>query len=115
MTVEEKEALVVQIKDQIIEEMVLLLPELLSKLLGEQSTLRKIGDEFFKNNPELKSHTDVILSVLQEVETKNPEKPWQTIVEDATPIIKERVKQIAHVDVDNTNNPGPNISNHGEL
>jgi hypothetical protein len=71
----------------------------------EASSSKELVKQFYKDNPEMVRNTDIVASVLQEVEGKNPGKQYTKIIEEARPIIAERIKRIGSMDMTRPSRP----------
>jgi hypothetical protein len=56
--------------------------------------MKKMTEQFYKDNPELVKHTDIAKSIMQEIEENNPGKPSKDIIAEAKPLIEKRIKAV---------------------
>lgn len=100
-----------QIVDEVIERILLSLPELVGNLMTSHVSLLKINKEFYKNNKEFAGHKDIVASVVEKVEGENPGMEYSKILEKAAPIIRERLKISSKLNMDSVAKPNRNLSN----
>jgi hypothetical protein len=111
--------------DKATEKIFLLIPETIGNLIVDHVTMNKINAEFYKNHPEFKDHKDVVMSVIEATEGKNPTINYKDLLGKAVPKIQERIKTMESLDM-KTVSPTPSRtyeplsvpkidSQHGEL
>lgn len=116
ITTEEKQ----QIVDEVMERILLSLPELIGNLMTSHMALLKMNREFYKNNVEFAKHKDVVASVVEKVEGDNPGMNYNEILKKAVPLIKERLNITSKLNIDSVSRPSRNLdninfNNNGEL
>jgi len=114
-----------ELKDYVnheIETAFLAVPELVSKLFIERMAMRELAKKFYDNNKEFKKHGDIVASVLEEIEGKNPGKKYADLLVESVPIIQKRIALIEGLDTtDGVTKPEDlriyesDVSNHGIL
>jgi hypothetical protein len=87
------------------EAVLLAIPKIVSKVILEASSGKEMVKQFYKDNPEMLKDKDIVESVLQEVEGKNPGKQYTKIIEEARPLIAERIKKISSMDMNRPSRP----------
>ena len=78
-----------------VEESLKVLPEVFANLLDETMRKLKISKSFYDKYPEFKNHHDVVARVVQELDEKSPGKPFDKLVEEAVPLIRNRLDIMA--------------------
>lgn len=101
MTAEEKEELVSACAERVL----LMLPQVLGNLMQELAAQRKLTEQLYKDHPEFTKNTDIVRSVMQQVDSETPGKQWKEKVEMAVPIIKSRIKVIGSMDMTKPSRP----------
>ena len=74
ITPEEKE----QIIQEALERILKVLPETIGNLMKAQSMYKQLTENFYKENPELKGHSDIVREVVAKVEGSNPMADYST-------------------------------------
>ena len=111
MNIEERELL----KNEIIEQIFLKLPEIIGNLMSSQASLNKLNKKFYSDNPEFRNNKDLVVNVIEEVEGKNPGKDYESIVKLATPIIRQRMGIVNKLNTNNVHRPAQGVTYNGEL
>jgi hypothetical protein len=83
------------------EAVLLAIPGIISKVMMEASSSKELVKQFYKDNPEMVRNTDIVASV----EGKKPGKQYTKIIEEARPIIAERIKRIGSMDMTRPSRP----------
>lgn len=119
MTPEERESVI----NEAVERALKLLPQTMSNLIQEHQDTMKLNQQFYKDHPEFKKHTDIVQNVIEHVDGQNPFLDYKELIRKAVPEIRQRIKTVGAMDV--TNMPDrPNrfielehqeISDNGEL
>ena len=81
-----------QFVEEVIERILLRLPEVVGNLMADHALNLKLNKEFYQAHPELREHTDVVVSVVEQVEGENPLKGYKEILALALPRIQATVK-----------------------
>jgi len=76
-----------------VEKTLLLIPEVIGNLMAQNAMLHKMNSKFYKDHPEFKDKKEVVASVLEMVEGKNPLAKYEDLLEIAVPEIKKRLSQ----------------------
>jgi len=92
-------------KDEIInaavEKTLLVIPEVIGNLMASHASLHKINTKFYADYPEFKDKKDVVASVVEMIEGKNPLAKYEDILRDAIPKIRERINTMKNLDMNN--------------
>lgn len=98
-------------KDEIIaaavERTLLAIPEVVGNLMANHAALHKINLAFYKAHPEFTNRKDVVQSVVEMVEGKNPVMDYEDILEKAVPEIQKRLTIIKDVNITDINTSMP--------
>ncbi len=97
--IEEKEKQ--EIIDRAVEKTLLLIPEVVGNLMASHAALHKINTKFYSDYPEFKDKKDVVTSVVEMVEGKNPLVKYEDILKDSVPKIRERILTMKNLDMEN--------------
>jgi len=112
MTDEDIEKLI----DKKITEFALKLPHVISNLVMEASKKVKMWNKFIEDNPYLKNvHAELVGKIVMEVDEKNPGKPYDYILKEAEPILRERLKILSSVDINNPTKKPDDLTFKGNL
>lgn len=85
---------------EVIERMLKILPEVVGNLMATHALNSKLTQEFYKSNPDLKGHEDVIREVVSKVEMASPLASYDSILKDALPEIRQQIKLKGRVSMD---------------
>lgn len=102
-----------EIIEAAVEKALLLLPDVIGNLIMTHVSQLRLNRDFYLKYPEFRNSKDIVASVLEVVEGKNPNKDYEKLLEEAVPLIKERIKEAGKLDVKSV--PRPNRTYHGEL
>lgn len=94
ISAEERQAIV----DEAVEKALLLLPQVFANLIEEHRNKVKLNQEFYKDHPEFKPHTEVVAQILESMEQEEGALDHKKLLEDAVPKIKERLRNLEKVD-----------------
>ena len=111
MNSEERELL----KNEIIEQLFLKLPDIIGNLMSTQATLNKLNKKLYSENPEFRNNKDLVVQVIEEVEGNNPGKEYSEMIQLAIPVIKERIKIVNTLNVNDVKQPMKGLTYNGEL
>ena len=103
ITPEEKELIIQEALERILK----VLPETIGNLMKAQSMYQKLTETFYKENSDLKGHTDIVREVVAKVEGENPTKEYDEILKLALPKIRDMVKVKTDLSM-NTPDKSPN-------
>ena len=109
ITEEEKTTII----NEVMEKVVLELPDIVGRLFMYYSDKVKKNREFYTTYPEFKPHTDVVVAVCERIEGADPVKSYEDILKEAVPEIKKRISQLKGLDIENIKEP--KLSYHGEI
>ena len=85
---------------EVMERMLKILPEVVGNLMATHALNSKLTQEFYKSNPDLKGHEDVIREVVSKVEMASPLASYDSILKDALPEIRQQIKLKGRVSMD---------------
>jgi len=83
-----------------VERTLLTIPEVVGNLMANHAALHKINTGFYKAHPEFADRKDVVQSVVEMIEGKNPIMKYEDILDKAVPEITRRMTIIQDVDVE---------------
>ncbi len=86
-----------------VERALLAIPEVIGNLMANHAALHKINTSFYKAHPEFAERKDIVQSVVEMIEGKNPTMKYEDILARAVPEIQRRLR-IAQ-DVNTTDMP----------
>lgn len=103
----ERQDIIDEAVNKAVEKTLLLIPEVIGNLMSSHAALHKINTKFYSDFPEFKDKKDVVASVVEMVEGKNPLAKYEDILKSAIPEIRERINTMKNLDMENFN-PKPN-------
>ena len=86
-----------------VEKTLLAIPEVVGNLMANHAVLHKINTEFYKAHPEFAGRKDIVQSVVEMIEGKNPTMKYEDILVKAVPEISRRLVIVQ--DIDTTSAP----------
>jgi hypothetical protein len=87
LTQEEKDEII----NAAVEKAMLMLPDVIGNLIVNHVALHKLNKKFYETYPEFRDKKDVVQSVVEMVEGKNPLLDYSEILEIAVPEIRSRM------------------------
>ncbi len=99
ITEEEKQDII----NKAVEKTLLMIPEVIGNLMSSHAALHKINTKFYSDYPEFKDKKDVVASVVEMIEGKNPLAKYEDMLKDAVPKIRERISTMKSLDMENVN------------
>ena len=113
LTEEEKNEIVDMVVDRVgditVERLLLSIPEVVGNLMASAAALTKTNKEFYDKHKEFSKHRDVVASVVEQTEGKNPLLSHAELLEKAVPDIKRRIKTMDGLDMKNVTSK-PNLT-----
>lgn len=100
ITPEEKE----QIIQEALERILKIIPETIGNMMKAQSMYKQLTENFYKDNSELKGHSDIVREVVAKVESENPMEDYSDILKKALPKIKDQLNIKKTLSMDTPNN-----------
>lgn len=97
LTQEEKDEII----NAAVEKAMLILPEVVGNLIVNHVALHKMNKKFYETYPEFKDKKDVVQSVVEMVEGKNPLLDYSEILEKAAPEIRTRLGLTSGMNMNN--------------
>jgi len=73
-----------------VEKTLLAIPEVIGNLMANHAALHKINHKFYQDHPEFADRKDIVQSVVEMIEGKNPLLKYEEILEKAVPEIQRR-------------------------
>ncbi len=92
----EREKFIIQ---KAVEQALLELPNVLAALYEEKTARMKISAKWRDEHKEFEQHKDIVESVVEELDAKNPGRQYREILDMATPVIKQRISMLASLDM----------------
>lgn len=92
-----------EIIDAAVEKALLMLPEVVGNLMAQHVALSKVNSEFYSKHPEFRDKKDIVASVLEQIDGKNPLMPYEELLAKAVPIIQERIRLTGTLNTTTTN------------
>jgi len=111
ITQDERESII----NEVIERILLMLPELIGNLISNHISLIKLNRDFYKKYPEFSKRKDLVAAVLESIEGNNPNLGYEEILEKAVPEIKNKLSDFKSLDMDTISIPNRNIPDYGDL
>ena len=106
ITQEERQSIIDEAADKAVEKALLVLPEVIGNLVTDHISMNKINSEFYAKHPEFKDHKKSVASVIEKVNGENPLLDHKDLLDKALPEIRERIKTVGSLDMDNvSSNP----------
>jgi len=103
----ERNEIIEEAVNRAVEKTLLTIPEVIGSLLSSHAALHKINSKFYADFPEFKERKDVVASVVEMIEGKNPLAKYEDILKDAIPKIRERINTLSKLDM-NSVSSSPN-------
>lgn len=91
ITEEEKQEII----DKAVEKALLMIPDVVGNMMTQHAVLSKINSKFYSEHPEFKDKKDVVVSIVEEIDGKNPTMNYEEILKLAVPMIKDRIKAMS--------------------
>lgn len=107
LTPEERQEII----DAACEKALLLLPEVVGNLMTHHAALLDINRDFYKANPTFTAHRTIVQSVVEQIEGTRPTADYKDILKDAIPLIQERMRTQAGLDMTTVKRPDRHLSN----
>ena len=95
------------------EEVYLGLPDLIGNLMTHHATLLDMNRDFYKANPTFTAHKTIVQAVIEQLDGSRPTADYKEILRDAVPIIHERIKVQAGLDMTTVKRPDRHLPNLG--
>lgn len=91
--------------NEAVEKAILLIPEIVGNLITNQVALSKLNSKFYKDHPEFADNKDIVASVIEMIESKNPTEDYSEVLKKAVPEVKKRIKLLNETDTKNVSRP----------
>lgn len=96
VTEEEKKEII----EAAVEKALLMLPEVVGNLMANHVALAEMNTEFYKNNPELRKHKELVATTVEAIEAEHPYLDYKEILNKAVPEVKKKIKMIDKLDTE---------------
>jgi hypothetical protein len=106
ITNEERESVI----NAAVERILLRLPEVMGNLMANHANNIKMNREFYAKYPDFKDHKDVVTSVIEYFDGKNPSAEYSEVLEKAVPEIRKQIKTQSGLTFDTTEKPNLDFS-----
>jgi len=103
-----------EVIDEAVEKALLMLPEVVGNMMTQHVVLNKINKQFYSDYPEFKDKKDIVASIVEMTEGKNPLDKYEKILKEAVPKIRERINTLQNMDTSLVSSR-PDLKVHGEL
>ena len=110
ITEEEKQEII----NKAVEKAMLILPETVGHLIANHFAMSELNTKFYKDHPEFSDKKDLVASVIEMVEGKNPLMKYEDLLTKAVPEIRERIKTVGKLNT-NTVSMDPDRDFNGVL
>ena len=107
LSTEERESIVLEAMERTL----LRIPDVLGNLMINRAFQAKVNREFYSNHKEFFNHKDVVAAVVERIESENPDKSYDKILELAVPEISKQIKLVTSTDVETVRTPNRHLSN----
>lgn len=98
LTTEKDENLMNEILSRVfnaaVEKTIIKIPELVSRMVKTVSATQAMTEDFFTRNESFKAHRDIVMQVVRDVESRNPDWDYTKILNHAEPLIKEKLSVV---------------------
>jgi len=96
ITAEEKEEIILAA----VERAYLGIPELIGNMMANHAALMDTNKKFYNLYPEFRDHKDAVMSVVEQVEGKNPLLDHKEILKRSIPEIRKRINTLKKLNLD---------------
>lgn len=109
-----------KIVQEVIESVLLRMPEVIGNLMSHHAMVNKINKEFYEKNKDFLAHKDIVAAVIESLEGKNPAKKYEDIVQEAIPEIRQKINTMKSLNTTSINSAPSrsmpiDLSNNGVL
>lgn len=112
MSCEEFNEIMHLVKQQAVEEAMRILPNIVRNLTIQAVGLFGLKEKFYQDNPDFNPHRDLVASIVEEVESTNPDLTYREVLVKATPIIRQKVKSKVEALTNSGNKPNLDQLDH---
>ena len=95
ITEEEKQEII----NKAVERTLLIIPEVVGNMMANHATMNKINTKFYGDNPEFKDHRNIVASVVEMEESKNPGNDYEKLLTDSIEEIRRRISLVKGMDM----------------
>lgn len=96
-----------------VERALMKLPDVVGTLFTNVAKKAKLSREFYNDHPEFKNHIELVVSICEQLEGQNPNRPIADILKDAVPEIQKKIGLVKNLEFNVVDQPKTNF--HGEL
>lgn len=100
--------------EQSAEYIMLRLPEVIGNLIERKMEQVELRNKFYKDHPEFKNKKNVVASVIEEIDGRDPLRKLEDIYKEAIPEIEKRIKKTCGLNTTEITKR-PDLSSHGEI
>lgn len=115
ITIEEKN----QIINEAVEKALLKMPEVVGNLITNHMAKIKTNKEFYAKYPDLAKNKQMVASVVEALDGANPNMPYESLLDKAATVAREKIKTSDTLDTFNITKPNRDLSKinlgNGEL
>jgi hypothetical protein len=104
-----------EIINKAVERALLMLPDTVGNLIANHVALSKLNSKFYADHPEFKDKKDIVASVVEMIEGKNPLDKYEDLLKKAVPEIKRRIDTLGKLDMEKVSIPNLSFKDHGEI
>ncbi len=97
----ERQEIIEEAVNKAVEKTLLLIPEIVGNLMSSHAALHKINTKFYSDYPEFKDKKDVVASVVEMIESKNPLAKYEEILKKSVPEIRQRMLTLKNLNMEN--------------
>lgn len=88
-----------------VEETYLAMPATIGSLMAQHAALMDLNHDFYKIHPEFAGHKPIVQAVIEQIEGTRPTANYKDILQAAAPMIRERIKAQAGLDMTGVKRP----------
>lgn len=89
MSYEELNELFDKVVSASVEQALRMIPGVVDYMVRHATYLNQLSTNFYEKHPELAEHKDIVTKVLEQVESENPGKPYEELLNKTVPKAKE--------------------------
>ncbi len=104
-----------RVYNRVYERLLLVMPEVMGNRITQQIANSKINSAFYKAHPEFADKKEIVASVVESIEGKDPLRDYKDILNDAVPVVRERILTMKNLNMKVSDNPSRDFKSHGEL
>lgn len=105
ITKEERQSII----NEAVEKVLLMIPDTMGNLMTNHMALLEMNKKFYLKHPELRDKKDIVTSVVEMIEGRDPTVDYEEILRQAVPEIKKRIAQTSNLDYNVPTKPSRHI------